>query len=70
MALIPLTHERLDQLAAAADKVALVLQAQLVPLRPQISGLAVFASANRSTAAELQHAGGAAATLVSLRPLA
>lgn len=60
MALIPLTSQRLEQLSAAVNSLAAALQTQLMPLQPQISGLAVFASANKSTAEELLQAGTAA----------
>lgn len=57
MPLIPLTSQRLEQLSAAVNSLAAALQTQLMPLQPQISGLALFASANKSTAEELLQAG-------------
>jgi hypothetical protein len=68
MSVIPLTGQRLEQLSAAAASLASVLQTQLTPLQPQIDRLAVFASANRSTAEELQLAG-AATSLVRIKLL-
>jgi hypothetical protein len=67
MSVIPLTGQRLEQLSAAAASLASVLQIQLAPLQPQVDRLAVFASANRSTAEELQQEG-AATSLVRMNP--
>lgn len=66
MALIPLTSQRLDQVAAASASLARQLVAQLAPLQPQLDRLCVFASANRTTAEELQAAGAAAEALVGV----
>lgn len=68
MAVIPLTGQRLEQLSAAAASLSSVLQTQLAPLQPQMDRLAVFASAHKSTAQELQLAG-AAASLVRMQLL-
>lgn len=61
MSLIPLTDQRLQQLTATADSLATSIQAQLEAMRPQMDGLALFASANQSTAEELMQTTGAEA---------
>lgn len=66
MSLIPLTSQWLEQLSVTATSLSSVLQGQLAPLQPLIDRLAVFASAHKSTAEELQAAGAAQALVGAL----